>query len=145
MIKGILTLTRSSRFRSVDFNLGDYLLLAMRIGKVYSGLVAGKGLLRDMSIEDAERLLNDWDKVTQLLIKVTGSNFYTFVGPFRLSNSRIDFSIYVDVFKEVKVRLTPSYIQLTSQDFRRRFRGRVLQSIIKDTVDCISKYTGISG
>jgi len=138
-------LTRSSRFRSVDFNLGDYLLLAMRIGKVYSGLVAGKGLLRDMSIEDAERLLNDWDKVTQLLIKVTGSNFYTFVGPFRLSNSRIDFSIYVDVFKEVKVRLTPSYIQLTSQDFRRRFRGRVLQSIIKDTVDCISKYTGISG
>ncbi|MFP3238028.1 MAG: hypothetical protein RXO25_06200 [Caldivirga sp.] len=145
MIKGILTLTRSSRFRSVDFNLGDYLLLAMRIGKVYSGLVAGKGLLRDMSVEDAERLLNDWDKVTQLLIKVTGSNFYTFVGPFRLSNSRIDFSIYVDVFKEVKVRLTPSYIQLTSQDFRRRFRGRVLQSIIKDTVDCISKYTGISG
>jgi hypothetical protein len=98
-----------------------------------------------MSVEDAERLLNDWDKVTQLLIKVTGSNFYTFVGPFRLSNSRIDFSIYVDVFKEVKVRLTPSYIQLTSQDFRRRFRGRVLQSIIKDTVDCISKYTGISG
>jgi len=138
-------LTRSSRFRSVDFNLGDYLLSAMRIGKAYNGLVAGKGLLRDMSVEDAERLLNDWDKVTQLLIRVTGSNFYTFVGPFRLSNSRIDFRIYVDVFKEVKVRLTPSYIQLTSQDFRRRFRGRVLQSIIKDTADCISKYTGISG
>ncbi|MFP3196204.1 MAG: hypothetical protein RXQ74_04980 [Caldivirga sp.] len=145
MIEGILTLTRSSRFRSVDFNLGDYLLSAMRIGKAYNGLVAGKGLLRDMSVEDAERLLNDWDKVTQLLIRVTGSNFYTFVGPFRLSNSRIDFKIYVDVFKEVKVRLTPSYIQLTSQDFRRRFRGRVLQSIIKDTADCISKYTGISG
>ncbi|KUO83906.1 MAG: hypothetical protein RXQ73_01815 [Caldivirga sp.] len=145
MIEGILTLTRSSRFRSVDFNLGDYLLSAMRIGKAYNGLVAGKGLLRDMSVEDAERLLNDWDKVTQLLIRVTGSNFYTFVGPFRLSNSRIDFRIYVDVFKEVKVRLTPSYIQLTSQDFRRRFRGRVLQSIIKDTADCISKYTGISG
>jgi hypothetical protein len=93
MIEGILTLTRSSRFRSVDFNLGDYLLSAMRIGKAYNGLVAGKGLLRDMSVEDAERLLNDWDKVTQLLIRVTGSNFYTFVGPFRLSNSRIDFRI----------------------------------------------------
>lgn len=139
-VKGVLTLTRSSRFRSVDFNVGGHLLLAMRIGKTYSGLVASKGSLIYMSSEDAENLLRGWDKVTQLIIKVTGSNFYSFTGPFRLTDSAISFRIYVDVFKEVKVKLTPSYIQLTSRDFRRRFRGKVLPKVINHTINCFNKY-----
>ncbi|MGC8571500.1 MAG: hypothetical protein ACP5L1_09330 [Caldivirga sp.] len=143
MINGVITLTRSRRFRSVDFNINGVLISAMMIGKSYSGLIAVKGSLGVMNIDEAKKLIEHWDKVTSLIIRVTGSNFYTFSGPFQAGEDTVKFNVYFDVFKDVKVTITPNYVQLIFQDYRRRFRsrGELLGELIKSTLSTLSKYT----
>ncbi|ABW02104.1 hypothetical protein [Caldivirga maquilingensis] len=143
MINGVITLTRSRRFRSVDFNINGILVSGMMIGKAYSGLIAVKGSLGVLSSDEARELVQHWDKVTNLIIRVTGSNFYTFSGPFQANVNTIKFNVYFDVFKNVEVTITPNYLQLTLPDSRRRFRsrGELLSRLVKSTLNILSKYT----
>ena len=143
MINGVITLTRSRRFRSVDFNINGVLVSAMMIGKTYSGLIAVKDSLGVLDSDEAKELIEHWDKVTNLIIRVTGSNFYTFSGPFQANDDAIRFNVYFDVFKNIEVSITPNYLQLTLPDSRRKFRskGELLSRLIKSTLSILSRYT----
>ncbi|WP_291764970.1 hypothetical protein [Caldivirga sp. UBA161] len=145
MINGIITLTRSRRFRSVDFNINGVLVSAMMIGKAYSGLITVKGSLKVLESGEARELIEHWDKITSLIIKVTGSNFYTFSGPFQAGEDVIKFNAYFDVFKNVEVIITPNYLQLKLPDSRRRFRsrGELLSRLVKITLGTLSRYSQI--
>ena len=142
MINGIITLTRSRRFRSVDFNINGVLVSAMMIGKTYSGVIAVKDSLMLLEADEARELVRHWDKVTSLIIRVTGSNFYTFSGPFQTSEDTIKFNVYFDVFKNVEVTITPNYLQLRLPDSRRRFRsrGELLSRLVKVTLNVLNRY-----
>jgi len=122
IITGLMSFTKGHGIRALSISgpKGLFVVQAMN-GIRFAVLIKGTKYIR-LNDEEIEKLLFAFSPIISKIIKITGTNYYTFLGRYLYNGKRFVYEPYVDLMKTVSVKITGKSIRIIYGDQKLRFK-----------------------
>ncbi|MFB6470854.1 MAG: hypothetical protein TU36_006450 [Vulcanisaeta sp. AZ3] len=122
IITGLMSFTKGHGIRALSISGPKGLFVAQAMNGIrFAALIKGTKYIR-LNDEEIEKLLFAFSPIISKIIKITGTNYYTFLGRYLYNGKRFVYEPYVDLMKTVSVKITGKSIRIIYGDQKLRFK-----------------------